>query len=82
MKTYSESQPKLAAWEKMKRDKILGTEAGFTGMTTWWLGPALIFTWGNHFSAQAEVDVPLSIRNNGIQNVPDYRIRDGVTWRF
>ena len=22
------------------------------------------------------------LRNNGIQNVPDYRIRDGVTWRF
>ena len=66
----------------MKRDRVLGLETPFTGMTSWYLGPAFTFTFGEHFSAQASVDVPLRIQNNGVQNVPDYRIRAGLTWRF
>jgi hypothetical protein len=30
----------------------------------------------------AGVDVPLRIANNGSQNVPDYRIHGGLSWRF
>jgi hypothetical protein len=71
-----------AAYEIMRRDRIIGLEAPFTGMTAWYMGPVLSFTWGEHFSAQAGVDVPLHIRNNGVQNVPDYRVRAGLTWRF
>ena len=51
-------------------------------VATWSMGPSFIFSWGEHFSAQAGVDVPLRIRNNGVQNVPDYRVRGGLTWRF
>lgn len=51
-------------------------------MTAWYVGPQLSFTVGAHFSGNAGVDIPVDISINGFQNVPDYRIRAGVNWRF
>ena len=48
----------------------------------WYAAPGLIFTWGEHFSASLNVDVPLRIYNRAFQTVPDYRIRAGITYRF
>jgi hypothetical protein len=70
------------AYENTPRDKLFGKESDHTGMTSWYAGPLLNFTLGAHFSANIGVDVPLQIENNGFQNVPDYRIHGGVTWRF
>ena len=28
------------------------------------------------------IDLPLRIANNGFQNVPDYRLHGGLSWRF
>ena len=36
----------------------------------------------SHLSAQAGVDLPISIYNSGVQVVSDYRIRAAVTLRF
>lgn len=66
----------------MARDKILDLKSTETGVTAWYLGPQLALTWGEHFSANAGVDLPLRIYNRGLQNVPDYRIHAGLTWRF
>jgi hypothetical protein len=70
------------AYETTARSRVLGRISDRTGMTAWYLGPQLSFTWTSHFSAQAGVDFPLRISNNGFQNVPDYRIHGGFTWRF
>ncbi len=71
-----------AAYETMARDKLFGEKSDHTGMTAWYAGPLLNLTWGKRFSANAGVDVPLNIENNGFQNVPDYRIHGGLAWRF
>jgi hypothetical protein len=42
----------------------------------------VLFTWGEHFSASLNVDLPLRIYNRAFQTVPDYRIRGGATWSF
>ncbi len=72
----------LAVYDTMARDEILGRKSNRTGMTAWYLGPQFSFTWGERFSGNAGVDIPLHIANNGYQNVPDYRIHGGVNWRF
>jgi hypothetical protein len=46
------------------------------------MGPFLAFTFGEHFSANAGVDIPLRIANKGFQSVADYEIRGGISWRF
>lgn len=79
---YTFSLQASAAYETMARDRVLGRKSDRTGMTAWYLGPQLGFTWGNRFSAQAGADLPLVISNNGFQNVPDYRVHGGFTVRF
>ena len=69
-------------YDTMARDQVLGRPSNQTGLTAWYLGPLLAFTWGEHFSINAGVDVPLRIANNGRQSVPDYRIHGGFSWRF
>ena len=71
-----------AVYDQMARDELLGRPSNQTGLTAWYLGPLLSFTWGEHFSANAGVDVPLGLDNNGRQSVPDYRIHGGLSWRF
>lgn len=71
-----------AAYETMARDELFGKKSDHTGMTAWYLGPLVNLTYGERFSANIGVDVPLRIANNGFQNVPDYRIHGGVAWRF
>jgi hypothetical protein len=71
-----------AVYDTMARDEILGRKSNRTGQTGWYLGPLLNFTWSERFSANAGIDVPLRIENNGFQSVPDYKIHGGVSWRF
>jgi len=71
-----------AFYEHQSSDRALGQINNQTGLTSWYFGPQLTFTCGEHFSANAGVDVPLSIYNRGIQDVPDYRVHGGVGWRF
>ncbi|TAL06938.1 MAG: hypothetical protein EPO07_01075 [Verrucomicrobia bacterium] len=80
--SYSLSLQANTFYETSARDKILGQTFDQTGMTVWYFGPILTLTAGEHFSANAGVEIPLHIANNGLQTVPDYRIRGGFTWRF
>ena len=72
----------LATYETMAHDRLLGQTSARTGSTGWYFGPQINFTLGEHFSANAGVDIPLQITANGFQNVPDYRIHGGFSWRF
>jgi hypothetical protein len=69
-------------YETMARDKLFGRKSNHTGMTSWYLGPLINLGMGKRFSANLGIDVPLSIDNNGFQNVPDWRLHGGVGWRF
>jgi hypothetical protein len=71
-----------AFYEKQESDRSLDQINIQTGFTAYYFGPQLAFTWGEHFSANGGVDVPLYIDNRGIQSVPDYRVHGGVSWRF
>jgi hypothetical protein len=71
-----------ALYDTMGRDELIGQVSNRTGETAWYMGPFLALTVGEHFSANAGVDVPLRIANNGFQSVADYEIRGGISWRF
>jgi hypothetical protein len=51
-------------------------------MTAIYLGPQLNLTLGERFSVNAGVDLPMNIDNQGLRNVPDYRIHAGLSFRF
>jgi hypothetical protein len=69
-------------YESKSHDRIAGEERDDGIVIAWYAAPGLIFTWGEHFSASLNVDVPLRIDNRAFQTVPDYRIRGGATWSF
>ena len=72
----------LASYDTSEPDTVLGRENRNTGMTAISLGPQLQLTLGDRFSANAGVDIPINIDNQGLQNVPDYRFHAGVSFRF
>jgi hypothetical protein len=63
-------------------DRLLSRVSNRTGWTAWYLGPQHALTAGEHFSANAGVDVPLRVAINGLQNVPDYVLHAGFARRF
>jgi len=79
---YTVSLQAAAVYETTARDQVLGRKSDRTGMTAWYLGPQLSFTWRSRLSAQAGAELPLRISNNGFQYVPDFRFHGGVSWRF
>jgi hypothetical protein len=79
---YSASLQLNAAYETKARAEYFGRKSNQTGMTAWYLGPQLGFTFGSHFSARAGVDIPLRVESNGLQSVPDYRIHGSFAWSF
>ena len=81
-KAYTLSVQGLGYYETKARDRLRGEISNHTGMTIWYAGPQLTFTWHANLSAQAAVDIPLQTTENGWQNVPDFRIHGGLTWRF
>jgi hypothetical protein len=71
-----------ALYDTMGRDELIGQVSNRTGETAWYMGPFLALTLGEHFSANAGVDIPLRIANNGFQSVADYEVRVAFSWRF
>ncbi len=72
----------LASYDWMGSDRVLGRRNRNTGMSAFYLGPQINLSLGSRFSANAGVDVPLEIRNDGLQNVPDYRLHVGLNLGF
>jgi len=72
----------LAVYDHMQPDIVLGRENQNTGMTAIYLGPQVNLTLGQSFSANLGVDLPVEIDNQGLQNVPSWRLHGGISWRF
>jgi hypothetical protein len=62
-------------------DRFRGKPADDTGITSLFVGPRIIASHGN-WSAELDVDLPVSIDNTAFQIVPDYRIRGGISFHF
>jgi len=72
----------LVSYDQMDSDTLVGRENPNSGMTAIYLGPQVNLTFGERLSVNGGVDLPVSIENNGLQNVPDYRVHAGISFRF
>jgi hypothetical protein len=79
---YTVSLQAVVAGEYKGKDTFYGVADGDSVETIVYVGPQLNFTWGSKLSAQAGVEIPVSIYNSGTQIVPDYRVRAALSWRF
>jgi hypothetical protein len=68
--------------ETKGKDTQQGERLDDTGITAFYVGPGINFTWGTSLAADVALDVPVVQDNTAVQIVPDYRIRGGLTWRF
>lgn len=80
--SFTLSVQALAVYDTLARAELLGRKSDNTGMTAWYMGPLVTLTWGERFSANAGADLPVSISNNGFQNVPNFRFHAGFSYRF
>ena len=62
-------------------DRFRGAAAEDTGITAIYAGPRVLASLGK-WSAEAGIDIPLSIDNTALQAVPDFRITGAIAWRF
>ena len=62
-------------------DRFQGNAAEDTGITSVFLGPRIVASFGK-VSGELAVEIPVSIDNTALQVVPDYRIRGSVAIRF
>lgn len=72
----------LVRFENTEHSSYGSKPAGQTGMREIYAGPQIGITVGSHFSGQAGADLPIDIRNRGLQTVPDFRVHASVTWSF
>jgi hypothetical protein len=62
-------------------DRFRGKPAEDTGITSLFVGPRIVASHGK-WSAELDVDLPVSIDNTAFQIVPDYRVRGGISFHF
>jgi hypothetical protein len=62
-------------------DRFQGNAAEDTGITSVFLGPHVVASFGK-ISGELAVELPVSIDNTALQVVPDYRLRGSVAIRF
>jgi hypothetical protein len=79
---YSLGLQAVLSGETKGKDTQQGERLDDTGITAFYVGPGINFTWGTSLAADVALDVPVVQDNTAVQIVPDYRIRGGLTWRF
>lgn len=72
----------VASGEYKGRDDQSGMKADDTAITALYLGPSVGLTWQDRLTANFMVDLPVVQDVSGLQIVPDYRLRAGLTWHF
>ncbi len=80
--TYSLGIQALLFGEYKGEDELAGEKADDTAITAAYFGPLALIGLGQGFMAEAGIGFPLYINNSGLQSVPDYRVRAGITWQF
>jgi hypothetical protein len=53
-----------------------------TGLREIYAGPDIGMSIGRHFSGKIGADIPIDIRNSGLQTVADFRAHASLTWSF
>lgn len=64
------------------KDEANGETEADTGIRSLYAGPALTVAIGDSLAAEVALELPLEQHNTGIQSVPTYRARAGLTYRF
>lgn len=62
-------------------DRFRGAHAEDTGLTSLYVGPRVLATWGR-VSGEVAVDLPVLMNTTALQTTADYRVRAGFTIRF
>ena len=79
---YSVGLQGVIGGETKGKDERSGEPENATGLTTIYAGPRLLVTWGSSLYADVAGELPLVQHNTGLQMVPDFRVRGGLSWRF
>lgn len=72
----------LVAGENKGEDELGNVKTEDTAVTSAYLGPSVMMGIKRVVMANVDVGFPLYINNSGLQTVPKYRIRFGLTWMF
>ena len=67
--------------ESKDTDRFQGRVADDTGVTSLFLGPRVLATWGR-VHAEVAIDLPVMLHTTALQTTADYRIRAGFTVHF
>ena len=67
--------------ESKDTDRFQGRVADDTGVTSLYIGPRVLATWGR-VNAEVAVDLPMMMHTTALQTTADYRIRAGFTIHF
>ena len=79
---YTLSLQAVVSGDDRGNDTFSGVSDGHSAETIVYLGPQISFTWKEKLSVLMAVDVPLSVANDGLQIVPDYKVRAALRWNF
>ena len=71
----------VVSGEHKDTDRFQGRVAEDTGVTSLFIGPRVLATWGR-VSAEVALDLPVLMRNTALQTTADYRIRAALTVHF
>ena len=80
--TYTMAFQMTGSCESKGADTFAGVPDDDSAETIVYLGPQINFTWKDKLSVLMAVDVPVSITNDGLQAVPDYKVRAALRWNF
>jgi hypothetical protein len=80
--TYTVAFQVAGSGESKGADTFAGVPDDDSAETIVYVGPEVMFTHRESFSAHVGLDLPVSIENSGEQMVPDYRVHAAMTWRF
>ncbi len=79
---YTLALQAVVAGEHKGEDELDGQELDDTAITAVYLGPGITFTWKDALGVDVTADLPILQDNSGVQLVPDFRLRGGMTWHF
>ena len=71
----------VVSGESKDTDRFQGRVAEDTGVTSLYIGPRVLATWGR-LNAEVEIDLPVMMHTTALQTTADYRIRAGFTIHF
>lgn len=79
---YSVGLSARIAGEYKGEDELGDQKTDDTAVTSWYLGPSAMIGIRRMVMADIGLGFPLSVKNSGLQTVPKYRMRIGLTWQF